>query len=94
MTFAILVFAVHVTNPVSFVFIDLSGLSLQSGPSRLVKDEYSAGVVGGTGMEVDGDVGVNHAVPQTIQHHPPPPQFSLGLQQQQQTGKKECLQSE
>ncbi|PNF28264.1 Mothers against decapentaplegic-like protein 4 [Cryptotermes secundus] len=63
--------------------IDLSGLSLQSGPSRLVKDEYSAGVVGGSGMEVDGDVGVSHAVPQTIQHHPPPPQFSLGLQQQQ-----------
>ncbi|XP_069679102.1 mothers against decapentaplegic homolog 4 isoform X2 [Periplaneta americana] len=62
---------------------DLSGLSLQSGPSRLVKDEYSAGVVGGSGMEVDGDVGVSHAVPQTIQHHPPPPQFSLGLQQQQ-----------
>ncbi|KAJ4450801.1 hypothetical protein ANN_02231 [Periplaneta americana] len=66
--------------------IDLSGLSLQSGPSRLVKDEYSAGVVGGSGMEVDGDVGVSHAVPQTIQHHPPPPQFSLGLQQQQSVG--------
>ncbi|PSN44989.1 Mothers against decapentaplegic 4 [Blattella germanica] len=60
--------------------IDLSGLSLQSGPSRLVKDEYSAGVVGGTGMEVDGDVGVSHTVPQTIQHHPPT-QFTLGLQQ-------------
>ncbi|XP_021934260.1 mothers against decapentaplegic homolog 4 isoform X3 [Zootermopsis nevadensis] len=66
--------------------IDLSGLSLQSGPSRLVKDEYSAGVVGGSGMEVDGDVGVSHTVPQTIQHHPPPPQFSLGLQQQQTAG--------
>jgi MAD (mothers against decapentaplegic) family protein 4 len=63
--------------------IDLSGLSLQSGSSRLVKDEYSAGVVAGSGMEVDGDVGVSHAVPQTIQHHPPPSQFSLGLQQQQ-----------
>jgi len=68
------------------IFTDLSGLSLQSGSSRLVKDEYSAGVVAGSGMEVDGDVGVSHAVPQTIQHHPPPSQFSLGLQQQQ-TGK-------
>lgn len=68
------------------IFTDLSGLSLQSGSSRLVKDEYSAGVVAGSGMEVDGEVGVSHAVPQTIQHHPPPSQFSLGLQQQQ-TGK-------
>lgn len=68
------------------IFTDLSGLSLQSGSSRLVKDEYSAGVVAGSGMEVDGDVGVSHPVPQTIQHHPPPTQFSLGLQQQQ-TGK-------
>lgn len=43
--------------------IDLSGLSLQSGPSRLVKDEYSAGPLVG-GMEIDGnDIG-------TIQHHP------------------------
>ncbi|XP_046996889.1 mothers against decapentaplegic homolog 4 isoform X1 [Schistocerca americana] len=64
--------------------IDLSGLSLQSGPSRLVKDEYSAGVVAtGSGMEVDGDVGVTHSVPQTIQHHPPPTQFSLAMQPQQ-----------
>lgn len=51
--------------------IDLSGLSLQSGPSRLVKDEYSAGpVLGGGGlgggMDIDGnDMG-------TIQHHPQP----------------------
>ncbi|XP_055903601.1 mothers against decapentaplegic homolog 4 isoform X2 [Eupeodes corollae] len=48
--------------------IDLSGLSLQSGPSRIVKDEYSAGPVvgGGGGMDIDGnDIG-------TIQHHPSP----------------------
>jgi hypothetical protein len=57
-------------------FSDLSGLSLQSGPSRLVKDEYSAGA-SGNGMEVDGD-----GSGQTVQHHPPPPQFSLGLPQQ------------
>nr|CAD7587275.1 unnamed protein product [Timema genevievae] len=60
--------------------IDLSGLSLQSGPSRLVKDEYSAGMMGGGGMEVDGEV----AGSQTIQHHPPTStQFSLtGMQPQ------------
>ncbi|KAK7867117.1 hypothetical protein R5R35_005836 [Gryllus longicercus] len=66
--------------------IDLSGLSLQSGPSRIVKDEYSAGVVGGgsgTGMDIDSDVGVAHSVPQTIQHHPPPPPFPMGLPPQQ-----------
>jgi hypothetical protein len=57
-----------------------------------VKDEYSAGVVAGGGMEVDGDVGVSHAVPQTIQHHPPPSQFSLGLQQQQ-SGKNKSMHS-
>lgn len=71
--------------------IDLSGLSLQSGSSRLVKDEYSAGVVASSGMEVDGDVGVSHTVPQTIQHHPPPSQFSLGLQQQQTAGDSVAL---
>lgn len=45
--------------------IDLSGLTLQSGPSRLVKDEYSAGSIVPTGnMDIDGtDLG-------TIQHHP------------------------
>lgn len=44
--------------------IDLSGLSLQSGPSRIVKDEYSAGPVVTGGMDIDGnDIG-------TIQHHP------------------------
>lgn len=69
--------------------IDLSGLSLQSGPSRLVKDEYGAGVVGGvgssSGMDIDSEVGVSHTVPQTIQHHPPPPppQFPMGMPPQQ-----------
>lgn len=45
--------------------IDLSGLTLQSGPSRIVKDEYSAGSVVPPGaMDMDGsDLG-------TIQHHP------------------------
>lgn len=44
--------------------IDLSGLSLQSGPSRLVKDEYTAGSVTAAGLDLDGnDIG-------TIQHHP------------------------
>lgn len=60
---------------------DLSGLSLQSGPSRLVKDEYSAGVVLGAGassttggMDVDTETG-------TIQHHPPPPpQYAISPQ--------------
>lgn len=47
--------------------IDLSGLTLQSGPSRIVKDEYSAGSVVPPGaMDMDGsDLG-------TIQHHPAP----------------------
>lgn len=60
--------------------IDLSGLTLQSGPSRLVKDEYSAGAsVPGGSMEVDGEMGVG--VSQTIQHHPPQQNFNLaGLQ--------------
>lgn len=49
-----------------------------------MKDEYSAGVGGGTGMEVDNDVGVSHTVSQTIQHHPPQPQpqFPLSIQSQ------------
>jgi len=51
---------------------DLSGLSLQPGPSRL--DEYSAGVMGLSGMDIDGD----RALPQTVQHHPPP-QTSFSL---------------
>ena len=46
--------------------IDLSGLTLQSGPSRIVKDEYTAGAVVAGGMDIDGtDLG-------TIQHHPSP----------------------
>lgn len=63
--------------------IDLSGLTLQSGPSRLVKDEYSAGsvtvgAVPGSSMEVDGDMNVS----QTIQHHPPQQGFSIAALQQ------------
>ncbi|XP_059051893.1 mothers against decapentaplegic homolog 4 [Achroia grisella] len=42
--------------------IDLSGLTLQSGPSRLVKDEYTAGL-SGNGMDMDTGELV------TIQHH-------------------------
>ncbi|XP_075984534.1 smad/Smad4 homolog Medea isoform X2 [Anticarsia gemmatalis] len=42
--------------------IDLSGLTLQSGPSRLVKDEYTAGL-SGNGMDMDTGEMV------TIQHH-------------------------
>lgn len=34
--------------------IDLSGLTLQSGPSRLVKDEYTPGPVVGGGLDLDG----------------------------------------
>lgn len=45
------------------VFIDLSGLTLQSGPSRLVKDEYTAGL-GGNGMDMDVTTELV-----TIQHH-------------------------
>ena len=45
-------------------FVDLSGLTLQSGPSRLIKDEYTPGSVVGGGMDIDGnEIG-------TIQHHP------------------------
>jgi MAD (mothers against decapentaplegic) family protein 4 len=44
--------------------LDLSGLTLQSGPSRIVKDEYTPGPVVGATMDIDGgDIG-------TIQHHP------------------------
>ncbi|CAH1398159.1 unnamed protein product [Nezara viridula] len=50
--------------------IDLSGLSLQSGPSRAVKDEYS--VVSGT-IEVDDQATVQHHAPQQpIQFRPQP----------------------
>lgn len=44
--------------------IDLSGLTLQSGPSRIVKDEYCAGSVINATMDIDGS-DLN-----TIQHHP------------------------
>ncbi|CAB3366192.1 mothers against decapentaplegic homolog 4 [Cloeon dipterum] len=57
--------------------IDLSGLTLQSsgGPSRLLKDEYSAG--GPSGMDVDAE-SVNQAlVAQTVQHHPPQTQYQI-----------------
>ncbi|XP_031336030.1 mothers against decapentaplegic homolog 4-like isoform X3 [Photinus pyralis] len=63
--------------------IDLSGLTLQSGPSRLVKDEYTAGApVPGNSMEVDGEIGVT----QTIQHHPPQQNFNLANIQQTPVG--------
>ncbi|KAJ6637399.1 Mothers against decapentaplegic like 4 [Pseudolycoriella hygida] len=46
--------------------IDLSGLTLQSGPNRIIKDEYCAGSVLNSGMDIDAaDIG-------TIQHHPAP----------------------
>lgn len=48
--------------------IDLSGLTLQSGPSRIIKDEYSAGSVvppGALDMNDGSEIG-------TIQHHPAP----------------------
>lgn len=44
------------------VIADLSGLTLQSGSGRLVKDEYTAGI-SGNGMEMDTGEMV------TIQHH-------------------------
>lgn len=59
--------------------IDLSGLTLQSGAPRLVKDEYTAGPVPSSSMEIDGEISMN--VSQTIQHHPPQQNFTLsGLQ--------------
>lgn len=62
--------------------IDLSGLSLQSGPSRIIKDEYCAGSVINANMDIDG-TDLN-----TIQHHPgtmPPQSYSA---YQQSGGKK------
>jgi mothers against decapentaplegic homolog 4 len=46
--------------------IDLSGLTLQTGP-RIVKDEYTPGssMVGASNLEMDGGEGIG-----TIQHHP------------------------
>lgn len=67
--------------------IDLSGLTLQSGP-RLVKDEYSAGgAVPGSSMEVDGEIGVS----QTIQHHPTQQNFNLTTLQPTTAGKTKPL---
>ena len=45
--------------------LDLSGLTLQSGPSRIIKDEYTpGGSLGNVNLELDGnEIG-------TIQHHP------------------------
>ncbi|XP_048477964.1 mothers against decapentaplegic homolog 4 isoform X3 [Plutella xylostella] len=51
--------------------IDLSGLTLQSGPSRLVKDEYTAGL-SGNGMDMDTGELV------TIQHHATSPRHHHG----------------
>lgn len=56
----------RVVSPGIDMFSDLSGLTLQSGPSRSVKDEYSAGVISLGGMDLEGDIGMT----QTIQHHP------------------------
>ncbi|CAH4027476.1 unnamed protein product [Pieris brassicae] len=59
--------------------IDLSNLTLQSGPSRLVKDEYTAGI-GGNGMDMDTGELV------TIQHHatsPRHPHTTIGHHHQQ-----------
>ncbi|XP_019869484.1 mothers against decapentaplegic homolog 4 isoform X2 [Aethina tumida] len=55
--------------------IDLSGLTLQAGTPRMVKDEYTAGPVPGSSMDVDGELGMG--VSQTIQHHPPQQNFPL-----------------
>lgn len=59
--------------------IDLSGLTLQSGAPRLAKDEYPAGPVPGSSMDIDGEIGISES--QTIQHHPPQQNFSMtGMQ--------------
>nr|ASK12088.1 Smad4 [Helicoverpa armigera] len=54
--------------------IDLSGLTLQSGPSRLVKDEYTAGL-SGNGMDMDtGEmVTIQHHATSPRHHHTPMP---------------------
>ncbi|XP_052744455.1 mothers against decapentaplegic homolog 4 isoform X1 [Bicyclus anynana] len=51
--------------------IDLSGLTLQPGPSRLVKDEYTAGL-SGNGMDMDtGElVTIQHHATSPRHHHP------------------------
>lgn len=62
--------------------IDLSGLTLQSGPSRIVKDEYTAGSVVQNALDMDpNDLG--------IAHHPalPPPGYAysgMGIAKQMQ----------
>ncbi|XP_056646392.1 mothers against decapentaplegic homolog 4 [Diorhabda carinulata] len=59
--------------------IDLSGLTLQSGTPRLVKDEYTPTAVTANSMEIDADMGIKYSP--TIQHHPPQQNFTLsGLQ--------------
>ena len=50
----------------SITFLDLSGLTLQTGPRNIVKDEYTPGgsIVGQSNLEMEGnEIG-------TIQHHP------------------------
>ncbi|KAJ8923613.1 hypothetical protein NQ315_010192 [Exocentrus adspersus] len=59
--------------------IDLSGLTLQSATPRLVKDEYTAGPVPGSSMDIDGEITMS--VSQTIQHHPPQQNFALAALQ-------------
>ncbi|XP_053692961.1 mothers against decapentaplegic homolog 4 isoform X3 [Sabethes cyaneus] len=58
--------------------IDLSGLTLQAGPNRLIKDEYTPGSVSSGSMDIDGnEIG-------TIQHHPslvPGSGYAIGLHQ-------------
>lgn len=69
--------------------IDLSGLTLQSGTARLVKDEYTAGPVPGGSMDVDGEIGIE--VTQTIQHQPPQQNFALNALQVPSTSKMRVL---
>lgn len=68
--------------------IDLSGLTLQSGTTRLVKDEYSAGapVPNTSGMEIDGEIGAG--VSQTIQHRPAQQNYNLSSLQPSPAGLK------
>lgn len=55
------------SNQILNRIIDLSGLTLQSGPSRLIKDEYTPGPIAPGGLDLDGaEIG-------TIQHHPHQP---------------------
>lgn len=54
------------------VVLDLSGLTLQSGPSRLVKDEYTAGVVPAPAAAAPGHMDVDGS----NLHHAPPQKFA------------------